>query len=73
MKVSIEQNDNRTYRQLKLNCEAHSSYEYLGDLSDEELKKFLLEVKTDIDVDKNMQLLKYYGYLHLFVIKKAKS
>jgi len=73
MKVWIEQTDTLAYKQVKLNCEAHSSYEYLGDLSDEELKKFLLEVKTDIDVEKNLQLLKYYGYLHLFVIKKAKS
>jgi len=70
MKVWIAQTDTPIYRQVKLNCEAHSSYDYLGDLSDEELKKFLIEVKADIDVEKNLRLLQYFGYLHLFVIKK---
>jgi len=73
MKVWIEQTDTPTYRQVKLNCEDHSGCKYLGDLSEEELKKFLLEVKADIDVKKNLHLLQYFGYLHLFVIKKPKS
>jgi len=42
----------------------------LGDLSDEELKEFFLSVKEDIDVTKNIKLLHYFGYLHLFITQE---
>ena len=70
MKIWIEETKTAAYRLVKLNCEKHSDYEYLGDLNDEELKEFLLSVKEDIDVVKNIKLLHYFGYLHLFVIQK---
>lgn len=50
---------------VKLNCEEHSGFEYLGDLNDDELKSFFLELQDDMDIDKNIKLIKYYGYLHL--------
>jgi hypothetical protein len=55
---------------VKLNCDEHSDYKYLGDLSDDDIKKFFIDIKNDIDVNKNIRLLKYYGYLNLFVINK---
>jgi len=70
MKIWISDTKTQTYRNVKLNCEEHSDYHYLGDLNDEELKTFFLELKNDVDVDKNTKLLKYYGYLHLFIIEK---
>ena len=70
MKIWIEETKTAAYRLVKLNCEKHSDYEYLGDLNDKELKEFLLSVKEDIDVVKNIKLLHYFGYLHLFVIQK---
>ena len=71
MKIWISDTQAPSHRLVKLHCEEHSDYKYLGDLNDEELKQFFLEVKDDIDVEKNIKLIKYYGYLHLFVIKKA--
>ena len=70
MKIWIQDTINPTHRLVRLNCEEHSDYKYLGDLDDEELKDFFLDVKEDIDVEKNIKLIKYYGYLHLFIIKK---
>lgn len=70
MKIWISDNKSPTHRNIRLNCEEHSDFTYLGDLNDEELSNFLLEVKPDIDVQKNIKLLHYYGYLHLFVITK---
>jgi len=70
MKIWISDENNSTHRLIRLNCEDHSNYKYLGDFNDSELEKFFLEVKEDIDVDKNIKLLKYYGYLHLFIIHK---
>ena len=70
MKIWISDNKTPTHRLIRLNCEEHSNYVYLGDLDDEELKNFFLEVQSDIDVDKNIKLIKYYGYLHLLIINK---
>lgn len=70
MKIWISDTQTKSHRLVKLNCEEHSDYKFLGDLDDLELKDFLLELKPDIDLDKNMKLIKYYGYLHLFIIYK---
>ena len=70
MKIWISDTKTQTHRNVKLNLEEHSDFLYLGDLSDDELRKFLIDFKTDIDVEKNIKLLKYYGYLHLFRIYK---
>jgi len=74
MKIWILDTQSETHRNIRLNCEQHSNYNYLGDLNDTELRDFFFKLKNHIDVDKNIKLLKYYGYLHLFIInKKAKG
>ena len=70
MKIWIQDTKTPTHRLVRLHCEEHSDYRYLGDLDDEELTSFFLDIKKDIDIEKNMKLIKYYGYLHLFVIEK---
>ncbi len=70
MKIWISRTQTTAYRLIKLNCEQHSNYEYLGDLDDEELRSFLKDVKSDIDIEKNIRLLHYFGYLHLFITSK---
>ena len=70
MKIWIDDSNTSTYRLVKLNCESHSDFKYLGDLDDTQLTEFLVSVKSDIDVEKNIKLIKYYGYLHLFVTSK---
>ena len=73
MKIWIYDTKTPTHRNVKLNLEQHSDFVYLGDLSDKELKSFLIDFKEDIDVEKNIKLLKYYGYLHLFYITQHKD
>lgn len=73
MKVWISQEKAQTHHLVRLNLEQHSDYSYIGDLDDNELKELFLKIKPDIDVEKNIQLLKYFGYLHLFVITKKES
>lgn len=70
MKIWISDCITPTHRNIRLNCEAHSNFSYLGDLDDEELSTFLLKVKPNIDLKKNVNLLHYFGYLHLFIINK---
>ena len=70
MKIWISDTQTSSHRLVRLNCEEHSDYKYLGDLDDTDLATFFLELQNDIDVDKNIKLIKYYGYLHLFIIHK---
>ena len=70
MKIWISDTKSATHRIVKINCEDHSGYEYFGDLNDDELNDYFVDLKKDIDVSKNMKLLKYYGYLHLLIINK---
>lgn len=67
MKIWIHDTKAPSHRIVKLNCEEHSGFEYLGDLNDDELRSFFLELQDDIDVEKNIKLIKYYGYLHLLI------
>ncbi|NPA59277.1 MAG: hypothetical protein GXO30_02260 [Epsilonproteobacteria bacterium] len=73
MKIWIEDTNTPSHRLVKLNCEKHSDYTYLGDLNDAQLKEFFLELQSDMDVEKNIKLIHYYGYLHIFVIHKKKK
>ena len=70
MKIWISDTQTQTYRNVKIHAGEHSDFIYRGDFDDEELKTYLLEVQEDIDIEKNIKLLKYYGYLHLFIINK---
>lgn len=70
MKIWISDTQTSTHRLVRLNCEEHSDYKYLGDLNDDELRGFFLELQNDMDVEKNVKLIKYYGYLHLFILPK---
>ena len=67
MKLWISDTKTPTHRLVKLHTEQHSGYKYLGDLDEIELKKFLLELQNNMDVTKNIKLVNYYGYLHLFI------
>jgi len=73
MKIWISDINSTSHRIIKLNCETHSDYVYLGDLDDTGLKDFFTSLDGNIDIEKNTKLLKYYGYLHLFIIKKSKE
>jgi hypothetical protein len=70
MKLWIFEEEAPTHRLVRFNSEAHSLYRYVGDLNDEEICAFFLAVKPGIDAEKNLKLLKYFGYLHIFLIKK---
>ena len=73
MKIWISDTQTPSHRLIKLNCEEHSDYKYSGDLDEDKLKLFFLSLEGEIDVEKNIKLIKYYGYLHLFIIHKGKK
>ena len=73
MKIWISDKQTPGYRLVRLNCEEHSDYSYLGDFNDNELRDFFLELQDDMDIEKNIKLINFYGYLHLFIIAKKRD
>jgi len=69
MKIYKRETQTPTHKIVRLNCEEHSDLEYVGDLSDEEVLDLFHSLSEDIDKEKNLKLLKYYGYLHLLIKK----
>lgn len=55
---------------VKLYKENHGEGEFLGDLDEESIKKIILEVKPDINIDQAYGTLAYFGLLPILVIKK---
>ena len=72
MKIWMSDTDTPTHRLVKLNGAEHSDFCYLGEFDDEKLKELLLKIQDDIDIEKNMKLINYYGYLNIFIIHKSK-
>jgi hypothetical protein len=70
MKIWTSDTLTPTHRLVKIYSQEHSGYTYIGDLDDQALRDLLLEIDKEIDIEKNIQLLRYYGYLNLFVIQK---
>ena len=69
MKLWMTDTQTPTHRLVRINCEEQLGYQYLGDLSESEIRELLRSMKEE-DVEKNMKLLQYYGYLHIFIIQK---
>lgn len=70
MKIWMQDTQSSSHRLIRLNCEEHSEYVYVGDFDSETLKSFFLELQPEMDAEKNSKLLNYYGYLHLFILPK---
>ncbi len=70
MKIWISDTQTSSHRLVRLHCEEHSDYKYFGDLDDNELRDYLISIQDDMNIEKNIKLIKYYGYLHLFIIHK---
>ena len=59
-----------TYRLVKLYAEDHGEGEYIGDLNEESIRRIILEIKPDIQIDQAYGTLVYFGLLPLLVTKK---
>lgn len=71
MKLWMKEEITPTYRNVRFNGEEHSDFSYLGDLDDEAMKTLFKEINPKLDLEKNLKMIKYFGYLHLFVIIKS--
>lgn len=63
------QEEKENYLLVKLYKENHGEGEFLGDLNDENIKKMILEIKPDINIDQAFGTLTYFGFLPILVMK----
>ncbi len=58
-----------THLLVKLYKEDHGEGEFLGDLEEEIIKKMILEIKPDININQAFGTLAYFGMLPILVTK----
>ena len=59
-----------SHRLVKLYKEDHGEGKFMGDLDEETIKKMILEIKPDVNIDQAYGTLTYFGMLPLLVIQK---
>ncbi len=61
--------DKESYILVKLYKEDHGEGNFLGNLDDESIKKIILNIKPDININQAFGTLTYFGLLPILVIK----
>jgi len=59
-----------THRLVKLYKEDHGEGEYIGDLDEESIKRMILDIKPDMNIEQAYSTLSYFGLLPILVTKK---
>ena len=57
-----------SHKLVKLYKENHGEGDFLGEMSEEDIKALILEIKPDINVDQAYGTLVYFGLLPILVI-----
>lgn len=70
MKLWIEDKSTPTHHIVYINREGRNGLDFLGDLDDDAIRSYFGTLSSSIDVEKNLKLLHYFGYLHLFAKKE---
>ena len=61
--------EKESYLLVKLYKEDHGEGDFLGDLDEESIRKMILEIKPDINIDQAFGTLSYFGLLPILVVK----
>ncbi len=71
MKLWIKNTSTATHHIIYFTGENAQDTEYLGDLDAEAFKAYLAGLSSKIDLEKNLKLIQYFGYLHVFAKKET--
>ena len=69
MTIWLYQEEKKTHLLVKLYKENHGEGDFLGDLDEESIKKIILEIKPDININQAFGTLVYFGLLPILVVK----
>lgn len=70
MKIWLEEKSTPTHHIIYLSKEGRLDGELLGDYDDDQLRHYFTGLNPGIDAEKNLKLLHYFGYLHIFAKKE---
>ena len=73
MKLWIKDTSTASHHILYYTKESSENTEYFKEFDDEEFKNYLTTLSPTIDVEKNLKLIHYFGYLHIFAKKESAS
>jgi len=71
MKLWIKDTSTPTHHIIYYTKESSENTKYFKDFDDDEFKAYLTTLSTKIDVEKNLKLINYFGYLHIFANKES--
>lgn len=71
MTIWKHEENKETHRLVKLYKEDHGEGEFMGDMDDESIKKMILEIKPDMNIEQAFGTLAYFGMLPILVTKKV--
>ena len=73
MKLWIKDTSTATHHIIYFTKESSENTQYFKDFNDDEFKTYLSTLSPKIDVEKNLKLINYFGYLHIFAKKENAS
>jgi len=71
MKLWIKDTSTASHHIIYFTKESAENTAYYKDLDDDGFKKYLMTLSSTIDVEKNLKLIHYFGYLHIFAKKES--
>ncbi len=71
MKLWIKDTSTETHYIIYFTKESSENTKYFKDLDDDGFKAYLTTLSSKIDVEKNLKLIQYFGYLHIFAKKES--
>jgi len=69
MTIWRHKEEKATHLLVKFYKEDHGEGEFLGDLDEESIKKMILDIKPDMNIDQAYGTLSYFGLLPILVVK----
>ncbi len=70
MKLWTKDTSTATHHIIYFTGENTQDTVYLGDLDDDAFTTYLSALSSKIDIEKNLKLIHYFGYLHIFAKKE---
>ena len=71
MKLWIKDTSTTTHHIIYYTKESSENTKYFKDFDDDSFKAYLTTLSPKIDVEKNLKLIHYFGYLHVFAKKES--
>ena len=70
MKLWIKNTSTPSHHIIYFTTEASENVQFFKDVDENGFKDYLKSLSSEIDVEKHLKLINYFGYLHIFAKKE---